>query len=140
MTEAILITAGGGIAAIAAAAGYSYFTGEDTSVSADLDNDGDDDVTASFENDEPQSAPSISLDVNDIEEITGIGPHRAEQLISEGLESPEDLYYAADSTLEGVDGFGGRAVEMIRDDIGGIDYESGNSMSEEASDGSSGNN
>ena len=68
-------------------------------------------------------------------DVNGIGPQRAEWLRGEGYETPADLYYATDENLEAVHGFGPKSVGHIRDDIGGVDMdESDAGNSEEQND------
>lgn len=136
MVDIGLIAVGGVAGAAAIAYTYSRLTGNDATASADLDGDGEDE-SYTFEGSEDapfegvgddievgaeEVEEGIELAADALEDVDGIGPTRAEQLQSDGFETPEDLYYASDAALKDVKGFGDRAVEYIRDDIGGIDY------------------
>lgn len=153
----------GGVVAgvgVLTAAGYAYLTGDDASAGVDVDNDGEDEVSYTFEgnNEEakigeeradgvPESVeyegdtkvpsevaddgtvhpsdptPEVVSEKSGLIDIKGIGPTRAETLTDEGFETPEDIYYASDENLEGVNGIGPKAVSQIRDDIGSIGDE-----------------
>lgn len=70
----------------------------------------------------------------DLAQITGIGPARAEDLRAEGFESAADLYYATDENVTDVSGIGSHALDQIRGDVGGIDYEGNGSSSDSTDD------
>lgn len=142
MVDPALITIGGVAVAAGAAFAYSYLTGNDTDVSADLDGDGEADASYTIEGndnapfdgvDSPDEVTvkkgeevfesGVELAADTLEDVNGIGPYLSEQLQQDGFETPEDLYYASDAALEDVKGFGERTIGMVRDDIGGIDYD-----------------
>jgi predicted flap endonuclease-1-like 5' DNA nuclease len=146
MTDPAIV--GGAVAAlgIAAAAAYSYLTGNESSAGVDFDNDGEDEADFEFGgSDDPENpvnadvdeqsdpTPEAVTEKDGLEAIKGIGETRAATLENDGFETPEDIYYASDDNLLDVTGLGPRAVEYIRDDIGGIDHEgnSGESSDEE---------
>jgi len=137
-----VIAIGGTVLAIASAAAYSHFTGNEVSV--DTDGDGEDEIT--FEGEEEDSETSIAdetvtvtavgpdLEADELEDVTGIGPTRAATFEDNGYTTPSDLYYASDDNLLDVDGIGPRALGQIRDDIGGVDYEPEEDDADETSD------
>jgi len=130
------IAAGVGIATVAAGALYSYLSGESTSVSVDVDDDGTDEATVDFGDDEQEAekpnnlngnvannpTPDEVLDKEGLTDVKGIQETRAENLREAGYDTPADLYYTTDENLEKVKQIGPYTVEQIRDDIGGIDY------------------
>jgi predicted flap endonuclease-1-like 5' DNA nuclease len=136
MVDVGLVAIGGVAGAAVIAYGYAKLTGNDATASADLDGDGDDEsytfegaedapfegVGGDVEVGAEQVEEGIELAVDALEDVDGIGPTRADTLRGDGFETPEDLYYASDAALKDVKGFGDRAVEYIREDIGGIDY------------------
>lgn len=135
-----VIAAGGAVAAVGIAAAYAYLTGRDTSVSADVDADGDDEVSFVFEgSDTPdvaeelvaagrtektddiviEQAPQEVRDIGtDLPQVTGIGETRADALNKAGFHTAADLYFATDEELTAVKGIGNLTVEQVRDDIG----------------------
>lgn len=122
----------GGVAiavAVALAAGYSYVTGNESSV--DMDSDGNDEVTFggddTFETEEDEEeesqldnmfVPDEVANVESLTDVTGIGATRAEDLKASGFHTAVDLYFAADEELKNVHGIGDLTVSQIRDDIG----------------------
>lgn len=128
-----VVAIGGTILAIGSAAIYSHFTGNEVSV--DTDGDGEDELTFEgdtnvaetpdeddYETEPTTTAVGPDLDADELEDVTGIGPTRAETFIENGYATPEDLYYTSDDNLLDVDGIGPRALGQIRDDIGGVDF------------------
>lgn len=144
MIEGIpLELAAGGVvtAAVATAAAIRHYRKGGT-VEADIDGDGEADITMSSPScdDEatetyeetgesietaPQSpTPTRVKEIGgDLDQITGIGPSRSEDLKAAGFDTAADLYYAADDNITAVSGIGDHALGLIREDIGGIDYE-----------------
>jgi len=148
MVDPVLV--GGAVAGVGVltAAGYAYLTGDDASAGVDVDNDGKNEASYTFEgNDneyqaadgldvgaEGDSEQSTSEDVEEqadptpevvaekesVEDIKGIGPSRADDLADAGFDTPEDIYYASDENLEAVTGIGPHAVSQMREDIGSI--------------------
>jgi predicted flap endonuclease-1-like 5' DNA nuclease len=57
----------------------------------------------------------------DLTEVKGIGPTKAESLEAVGFETPSELYFASDSELQNATGVGPGVVAQIRDDIGHVD-------------------
>jgi predicted flap endonuclease-1-like 5' DNA nuclease len=140
MVDPAIAAVGGVAVAGGLAFAYAYLTGNDTDVSADLDGDGEAEASYTIEGNE--DAPfdgvggeqevtveegeeafeaGVDLAADALEDVKGVGPARAETLQENGFDTPEDLYYAADSTLTDISGFGDRFVEMVREDIGGVD-------------------
>ena len=155
LSSPAFIGAVGVAATLVAAAGYSYFTGNEASV--DIDDDGTDEVTfgsdtnvAETPNSDPRESTedtdkppmyeeqptetAVGPDLpDDLEDVTGIGPTRAEAFRDDGFENPSDIYYASDNSLEAVHGIGPKAISDIRGDIGGVDYTENPEMSGEVS-------
>ena len=103
------------------------------------DNDGENIAEAPDEDprdeNETDPTPDEVAESENLADVNGIGPQRAEWLRGEGYETPADLYYATDENLEAVHGFGPKSVGHIRDDIGGVDMdESDAGNSEEQND------
>jgi predicted flap endonuclease-1-like 5' DNA nuclease len=122
-----LVGTGGVIATIAAAAAYSYLTGD--SAGADVDDDGEAEVTfeegatsvnADLDENEGDDGdePDITFDADSLTDVKGIGSTRAEKLADAGFEAVSDLYSASDADLTDVNGIGEYTVEQVRDDIG----------------------
>jgi len=149
MVDPVLV--GGAVAGVGVltAAGYAYLSGDDASAGVDIDNDGENEASYTFEGNDNEFQPEDGLDVGaeaddetedtneDVEEqadptpevvteksgltdIKGVGPTRAERLGKAGFSNPEDIYYASDENLEGVKGIGPHAVSQMREDIGSI--------------------
>jgi len=148
LTNPTVLAAGVAAGGIASAAIYSHVTGESTSVSVDPDDDGSDEVTASFGGDtnvaetpdedgeetetkppmyEVESGGSLSspntessgeVEADELEDVKGLGSTKAGELRDAGYKSPEDVYLASDAALEDVVGIGPSVVEQIRSDIG----------------------
>jgi hypothetical protein len=136
MVDSQLIAIGGTVATVVAGAAYAYISGNDASV--DIDDDGDDEITfegsdeismPSDENklfDEDDIADAVDENVPDgaVEDVTGIGPTKGQNLRNADFETAADLYYASDENITDVDGIGSGVLEQIRNDIGSVD-ESG---------------
>lgn len=148
MVDPILV--GGAVAGVGVltAAGYAYLSGDDASAGVDIDNDGENEASYTFEGNDNEFQPEDGLDVGaeadseqstsedveeqadptpeavaekeSVEDIKGIGPSRADDLADAGFDTPEDIYYASDENLEGVKGIGPHAVSQMREDIGSI--------------------
>jgi hypothetical protein len=110
------------------------------SVASDYESETEDDIsedetTVEDVENETDPTPDEVAERENLADVNGIGPQRAEWLRGEGYETPADLYYATDENLEAVHGFGPKAVGHIRDDIGGVDMdESDAGNSEEQND------
>lgn len=151
---------GGAAVSIAAAAGIAYrYARSGGKVEADVDNDGDAEVT--FESpsggfdcnddaedpayqgvsrtdieaqtqEQPDPTPEYVEEIGeDLTDIKGIGPTRAEDFREEGFDTAADLYYASDENLEAVHGIGANAVSQIREDIGSIEDEGNDGNSDD---------
>lgn len=106
---------------------YHRFTGN--AVEADLDQDGETDLTLE-QHDDPSdhtieddvaAASDVAVQIGgELSEITGIGESRAEDLIEAGFETAEDIYFANDEELKEIDGIADYTVEQIRDHVGGV--------------------
>jgi len=138
LSNPMVVAGGMGVLAIGAAAAYNYFTGNETSADIDLDDDGNEEVSVGFAAEDTSDKPPLYEDGIDgeeetkadskpadslpetLEDVTGVGPSKAEKLRSVGYTSPEDLYNASDSELENINTFGPAVVEQIRDDIGSV--------------------
>jgi hypothetical protein len=84
---------------------------------------------------ETDPTPDEVAERENLADVNGVGPQRAEWLRGEGYDTPADLYYTTDENLEAVHGFGPKSVGHIRDDIGGVDMdESDAGNSEEQND------
>lgn len=143
MVDPTLIALGvAAVAGVAIAAGYSYFTGEDATAGIDVDQDGEDDLSYTFEGaedtheDEPREFDVAPEDVRAIgtalHKITGIGDTRADDLKKAGFHTASDIYFAADDDLKEVSGIGDLTVSQIRDDIGSVDDEGNSEESDES--------
>ena len=64
---------------------------------------------------------SADDDVQEIEDIGGVGPSKAEALREVGYESVEDLKAASQSELAEVDGIGNALAARIKADVGGLE-------------------
>lgn len=136
MELVVILTVSTIVVCIAAAAIYSYVSGDDSSLSVDPDNDGEDEFDVSFsggneelldqtvdfsdELDDLNTVPAAVVDA-ELTDITGVGETRAEALAEAGFESATDVYMADDEELLDVHGIGPRALSQIRNDIGSAD-------------------
>ncbi len=59
----------------------------------------------------------------DVEDISGVGPSKAETLKEAGYDSVEDLKAASQSELADVDGIGNALAARIKADVGGLEVE-----------------
>jgi len=59
----------------------------------------------------------------EIEDISGVGPSKAETLAEAGYDSVEDLKAASQSKLADVDGVGNALAARIKADVGGLEVE-----------------
>lgn len=59
----------------------------------------------------------------DLTNVKGIGPTRADGFREEGFGTPDDLYYATDENLLAIEGIGDLTVRQIREDVGSIEDE-----------------
>jgi predicted flap endonuclease-1-like 5' DNA nuclease len=75
------------------------------------------DVDVDPEYDEPD------IEAEDLTDVKGVGPTRADKLRDNDFDTPEDLYFATDENIEAVDTFGPHVVSQIREDIGSVDGE-----------------
>jgi len=156
MVDPIVIGGAVTVAGAAIAAGYSYFSGNDSS--ADIDGDGDaelefegendavfdcnddaedpayqDRARENFETEEPPEDPTPEAveEKLGLTDVKGIGPTRAEALGRAGYPNPEDLYYASDENLTDIEGIGEYTVGQIREDIGSVDEDPSGESTEE---------
>jgi large subunit ribosomal protein L32e len=60
-------------------------------------------------------------DIQEIEDIGGVGPSKAEALREAGYESIEDLKAASQSELADIDGVGNALAARIKADVGGLE-------------------
>jgi len=60
-------------------------------------------------------------DIQEIEDIGGVGPSKAEALREAGYESIEDLKAASQSELADIDGIGNALAARIKADVGGLE-------------------
>ncbi|WP_049936013.1 50S ribosomal protein L32e [Haloplanus natans] len=60
-------------------------------------------------------------DIQEIEDIGGVGPSKAEALRDAGYESIEDLKAASQSELADIDGVGNALAARIKADVGGLE-------------------
>ena len=131
MVDPIIALGVAAAAGVAIAAGYAYFTGEDATAGIDVDQDGEDEFSYTFEGDEddhtdkPKEIEVAPEDVQSIgtalHNITGIGETRKDDLQKAGFHTAADIYFAADEELKDVSGIGELTVSQIRDDIGSGD-------------------
>jgi len=63
----------------------------------------------------------MSDDIEEIEDIGGVGPSKAEALAEAGYESVEDLKAASQSELADIDGIGNALAARIKADVGGLE-------------------
>lgn len=68
--------------------------------------------------------PEYVADMDEITDICGVGPAKAEILREAGYETPADVFYANDEDLVELQTFGEFTVSQIRDDIGSLEVES----------------
>jgi predicted flap endonuclease-1-like 5' DNA nuclease len=144
--DPVIVAGAVGGLSVAAAAIYAYTTGEDASASVDVDDDGTDEASVSFEGKEndpvetdtasapPNPTPDEVIDKSGLTDIKGIQETRAKNLGMAGFSTPADVYYASDENLEEVDQIGPYTVEQIREDIGSVDDDPNGKSNEEASD------
>jgi large subunit ribosomal protein L32e len=64
---------------------------------------------------------SADDDIQEIEDIGGVGPSKAEALREAGYESIEDLKAASQSELADIDGIGNALAARIKADVGGLE-------------------
>lgn len=130
MSEFDLVAVGALLATIGAAIAYHRLTGNASGV--DIDHDGADEITfededesegeQTLEEDIVQSAPPFVYAIGEnLTELDGIGDSKAQNLIDEGFETAEDLYFAADEEIQQATGIGPHLVETIREQIGSSD-------------------
>jgi large subunit ribosomal protein L32e len=110
---------------------------EDVDVDADAD-EPDADVDADEPEAEPEaeSEPEAETDADadadeaetdaddglaDLEDISGVGPSKAEALREAGYESVEDVRAASQAELSDVDGIGNALAARIKADVGGLE-------------------
>lgn len=67
--------------------------------------------------------PERVTEKDELTDVKGIGPTRAEALGGGGYSHPRDLYYSTDENLLDVHGIGPLTVSQIREDIGSVDDE-----------------
>jgi large subunit ribosomal protein L32e len=72
---------------------------------------------------EETAAESDSEELADLEEISGVGPSKAEALREAGYETVEDVKAASQSELADVDGIGNALAARIKADVGGLEVE-----------------
>ena len=116
------------VATIAVAVAYSYLSGEDVEGSADVDGDGEDDVSHTFEGSDAEfeMAPEdVQVVGTSLAEITGIGDTRSDDLKRAGFHNASDIYFASDEELTSISGIGDLTVSQIRGDIGSAEAEDG---------------
>jgi len=120
LTNPTVIAVGTAVLALASAAAYSYFTGNEASV--DVDNDGEDEVTFGGSQNDVE-AKQIAKDlVNEdagiaLENVSSIGPSLAKTLRDNGITTTDDLREATDDELLELNGIGPSKLETIRNDL-----------------------
>lgn len=105
----------GGVVAALITTGYLYLrSGGEVTFTLTGDPREDDDATVTVEDD-----GTVSIDIDDraLEELTGIGPTRAEQLRNEGFEVAQDLLDADDGEILNTRGIGPSVLETIKGDL-----------------------
>ncbi|WP_284014484.1 50S ribosomal protein L32e [Halobaculum litoreum] len=65
----------------------------------------------------------MSDDVESLEDISGVGPSKADALREAGYESVEDVKAASQGELAEVDGIGNALAARIKADVGGLEVE-----------------
>ncbi|WP_435063219.1 50S ribosomal protein L32e [Halobaculum sp. EA56] len=65
----------------------------------------------------------MSDDVEELEDISGVGPSKADALREAGYETVEDVKAASQSELAEVDGVGNALAARIKADVGGLEVE-----------------
>jgi len=120
LTNPIVVSAAGVVLAVASAAAYSYFTGNEAS--ADIDNDGESEVTFGGSQNDVEAEQIAEDLVNQdagiaLENVSGIGPSLAETLRDNGITTIDDLREATDDELLEVSGIGPSKLETIRNDL-----------------------
>ena len=65
----------------------------------------------------------MSDDVESLEDISGVGPSKADALREAGYETVEDVKAASQSELAEVDGVGNALAARIKADVGGLEVE-----------------
>ncbi|WP_380674882.1 50S ribosomal protein L32e [Salinigranum sp. GCM10025319] len=97
-------------------------------------NDPDEDVDETVEEEtdvEPEAESGTETDadaesadedeIQDLEDISGVGPSKAEALREAGYESVEDVKAASQSELADVNGIGNALAARIKADVGGLE-------------------
>ena len=70
---------------------------------------------------EAEAEAEAEDEVQDLEDISGVGPSKAEALREAGYESVEDVKAASQSELADVDGIGNALAARIKADVGGLE-------------------
>ncbi|QZP37468.1 50S ribosomal protein L32e [Halobaculum magnesiiphilum] len=65
----------------------------------------------------------MSDDVDSLEDISGVGPSKADALREAGYETVEDVKAASQSELADVDGVGNALAARIKADVGGLEVD-----------------
>ncbi|WP_410766893.1 50S ribosomal protein L32e [Haloferax sp. DFSO60] len=63
----------------------------------------------------------MSEEITELEDISGVGPSKADSLRDAGFESVEDVKAASQSELAEVDGIGNALAARIKADVGGLE-------------------
>lgn len=91
------------------------------STDTDVDTDSDADAGADTNDSETaESEETITVDYEDLDEISGVGEAKADALREAGYESIEDVQAASQSELADVDSIGNALSARIKADVGGL--------------------
>ncbi|ERG98426.1 MAG: RecA/RadA recombinase, partial [Haloquadratum sp. J07HQX50] len=63
----------------------------------------------------------MSDEITELNDISGVGPSKAESLEEAGYESVEDIKAASQGELSDVDGVGNALAARIKADVGGLE-------------------
>ncbi|ESP88909.1 50S ribosomal protein L32e [Candidatus Halobonum tyrrellensis] len=73
--------------------------------------------------DDTEAETDDGAEIEELEDISGVGPSKAEALREAGYESVEDVQAASQSELADVDGVGNALAARIKADVGGLEVD-----------------
>ncbi len=72
---------------------------------------------------EDADEPAVDEESSDLEDISGVGPSKADALREAGYEEIEDLQAASQAELAEIEGIGNALAARIKADVGGLEIE-----------------